>query len=356
MMTKHILLVDDEPQLLFSVKEFLCRIGYEVTAAENGTEALEKLVDAPPDLIISDILMEEMDGFEFQRRVNALTGASIPFIFLTAKGDLRDRLDGLRGGADDYVIKPFEPEELEARIAAILNRVEHTRQEGRREVDHLRTRILGEVSRQLRAPVTSTMAHLNLLLAERCGQDPKKQERYLRNAVENVNTLRDLIHDLSWAKADAEEGFLLKREPIRVAPVVRSAAANAAKLANDKGVTLQISCGGLLSANIDGAAMGRALSGLLESAVGLSDPGTQVQISAQRAREGGLEFVIADGGSHLRPMDDMNASESADGLDLARRVVKGHSGQLSIQREEDGRQNIVIWLPGRVAKHIGMRK
>jgi DNA-binding response OmpR family regulator len=356
-MAKRILLVDDEPQLLFSVKEFLCRVGYEIIPAESGSQALERLIDSPPDLIISDILMEEMDGFEFQRRVNSLTGASIPFIFLTAKGDLRDRLEGLRGGADDYVIKPFEPEELEARVAAILKRVEHTRLEDRREVDYLRTRILGEVSRQLRTPVTSIMAHLNLLLLERFGQDQKKQERYLRSAVEDVNMLRSLIHDLSWAATDAGEEFLLKREPIRVAPVVRSAAANAAKLASDKGISLQITCGGLLSANLDGTAMSRALAGLLESAIELSDPGTRVQISALRAREGGLQFVIADGGCSKPAIDGADAADAVtDGLDLARRVVKGHGGQLSIQREDGGRQNIVIWLPGRVAKHIGARK
>lgn len=355
-MSKHILLVDDEPQLLFSVKEFLSRVGYQVTAVESGAEALEKLVDAPPDLIISDILMEEMDGFEFQRRVNALTGASIPFVFLTAKGDLQDRLDGLRGGADDYVVKPFEPEELEARIAAILNRVEITRQEDRREVEQLRTRILSEVSRQLRAPVTSVMAHLNILLTERCGQDPRQQERYLRNALEDVNALRNLIQDLAWVKTDAESVPPLKREPMRLAPVVRGAAANAAKLAADKGVTLQIACGGLLSANVDGEALGRALSGLLEAAVELSDPGTVVRISAQRAREGGLEFTITDGGSSTHPSKDDEGSKLGNALDLARRVIKGHGGQIAIRRTEDGRQQIAIWLPGRVTKRVGARR
>ena len=355
-MTKCILLVDDEPQLLYSVKEFLCRVGYDVTTAESGAEALEKLVDAPPDVIISDILMEEMDGFEFQRRVNALTGSSIPFVFLTAKGDLRDRLDGLRGGADDYVVKPFDPEELEARIAAILNRVEHTRKEDRREIDRLRGRILSDVSRQLRIPVTGIMAHLNLLLTERCGQDPERQERYLQSAVENATALRELVQDLSWATANGTDGYPLKREPIRVAPVVRSAAANAAKLASEKGVNLRISCGGLLSANVDGDAMSKALSGLLESAVRLSDPGTHVQITAQRAHEGGLQFLITEGGSLQRLAGGPEEAEAPDGLELARRVAKGHGGQLSIRREEDGRQSVVIWLPGRIAKHVGDRR
>ena len=130
---KRILLVDDEPQLLFSVKEYLRRVGYDVVPAESGPSALDVVIDSPPDLIISDILMEGMDGLEFQKRVNALTGDSIPFIFLTAKGDTRDRVNGLQSGADDYIVKPFEPEELEARVGAVLHRIEQTRQEERQE-------------------------------------------------------------------------------------------------------------------------------------------------------------------------------------------------------------------------------
>ncbi len=355
-MRNHLLLVDDEPQLLFSVKEYLARVGYNVSAAESGTQAMSSLIEAPPDLIISDIMMEEMDGFEFQRRVKALTGNSIPFIFLTAKGDLRDRLKGLRGGADDYIIKPFEPEELEARVAAVLGRVEHTREEEHREMENLRSRILGEVSRQLRAPVASMAAHLNLLLTDRFGRDQGLQERYLKSALEDANVLHDLIHDLSWASTDSDGDLAVKREPIRIAPVVRGAAANAARLANRKGIELLISCGGLLSATIDGTAMGRALAELLEATVELSPPGSQVRIAAARASEGGLEFTITDGGCGRAAGTEGDTELPADALDLARHVIKGHGGQFSLRREEDGRQSIVIWLPGRVAKRIGTRQ
>jgi two-component system sensor histidine kinase/response regulator len=347
---KRILLVDDEPQLCYSVREFLSRVGYEVVAAESGPQALDLLVEDPPDLIISDILMDGMDGFEFQRRVQSLTGAGIPFIFLTAKGDLADRLEGLRAGADDYIVKPFEPEELEARIAAVLNRVEHTRKAEQREIDALRSRILAEVAQQLRTPVTSIMAHLNLLLAERFGQDQAQQERYLQNAIKDANALRELIQDLSWAAKEEGEELSLKREPTRVAPVVRGAAANAARLARERGIEIKISCGGLLSANIDGNALSRALAGLLDAAVMVSPQGSRVEISAVRAAEGGLEFVIADGGCERQG----EGSWQPQALDYARRVVRGHGGQLSWAYEQ-GRNKLVIWLPGRVAKHVGKR-
>lgn len=354
---RRILLVDDEPQLLFSVREFLSRLGYEVVAAESGSEALGMLIQAPPDVIISDIIMEGMDGFEFQKRVNALTGETIPFIFLTARGDLEDRLQGLRSGADDYVVKPFEPEELEARVAAVFNRIVQTRREERRETEALRGRILAEVSRQLRAPVTGIMAQLNLLLSERFGEDQEMQERYLRNALEDASALGSLIHDLSWAAADAARELPLKREPIRVAPVVRGAAASAARLAGKKGVALKMLCGGLLSANMDGDAMSRALAGLLESVVKISPPGGQVQITARRARESGVEFTITDDGYTPGANGSQNGSQlSPEALDFARRVVKGHGGEFSTRRAENNGHSIVIWLPGRVAKHIGRRK
>lgn len=354
-MGKCILLVDDEPQLLFSLKEFLTRLGYDVTPAESGSQALDLLLESPPDLIVSDILMEDMDGLEFQRRVSALTSDSIPFVFLTAKADLQYRLEGLRSGADDYVTKPCDPEELEARISAIMNRVEQTRREERREIDNLRSRILAEIAGRLRSPVTSLMAHLNLLLSNRFGDNMGEQERYLRSVLQDADVLCELISDLSWtASSQGPREISLKREPIRVAPVVRAAAASAARMASEKGIELGVSCGGLLSANIDGSAMTRALGGLLKSGVELSPPGSQVSISGRRSRDGGLEFVITDGGCYPQP-DRVPPSDLADALSFARQVIGAHGGEILTRRDEDGRQSFEVWVPGRVAKHIGRR-
>lgn len=355
--SRRILLVDDEPQLLFSVREYLERVGYDVMAVEDGRSALEALIASPPDLIISDIMMEGMDGFEFQRRVQALTDAGIPFIFLTAKGDLHDRLEGLRGGADDYIVKPFEPEELEARVASLLHRVERTRQEERREIDTLRARILAEVSARISVPVASLTAHLSLLLSERFGDDPQKQAHYLRRVAADAEVLRSLVQDLSSLAVERSEDVPLHREAIRVAPVVRSAAAGAARLAAARGVELQVACGGLLSARIDGHALGKALAGLLEAAVALSPPGSAVRIAAVRAHDGGVEFTITDGGCDIDGWEGEGSEGTvpSGALDVARRVVRAHGGEFAT-RLVDGRHTIAIWLPGRVAKHIGRRR
>lgn len=353
-MSKSILLVDDEPQLLFSLKEYLAASGYRIVPAENGAKALQMLVDDPPDIIISDVLMEGMDGFEFQRRVNALTGDSIPFIFLSAKTDLQDRLAALRNGADDYVTKPFEPEELEARVAAVINRVEQTRAEVRREMERLRSRILVEVAKRLKAPVISLVSHLSLLLSDRFGENELEQLRYLRNALEDANVLSQLVSDLSWATGDETQAIVVNKEPLRVAPILRASAASTARLAAAKEVEVNISCGGLLSGNLDGKAMTRALEGLLGAAVELAPTGEKVSIAARRASEGGIEITVTDAGCGA---DDEAASpEMSDALDLARRVVKAHGGEVSARQEEDGRQSFILWLPGRITRHTRSRR
>lgn len=124
-MGKRILVVDDEAKLLKAVAITLRGEDYEVTTANNGADALVHINRAIPDLIVSDIRMPGMDGFQFARtlRQNARTDM-IPIIFLTAKDERKDRLQSLRSGIDAYLTKPFDPEELLAVVANILNRVE----------------------------------------------------------------------------------------------------------------------------------------------------------------------------------------------------------------------------------------
>jgi DNA-binding NarL/FixJ family response regulator len=129
-MAKRLLVVDDEAKLLRAVAVTLREEGYEVTTARSGAEALVRVNQSVPDLVISDIRMPGMDGYKLARalRSNARTGL-IPIIFLTAKDEREDRIAGFRTGVDAYLTKPFDPEELLAVVANILNRVERTSSE-----------------------------------------------------------------------------------------------------------------------------------------------------------------------------------------------------------------------------------
>ncbi len=119
--TKRLLLVDDDPNLILLVKDYLEFRGYEVITAENGKLAWQVLDQDVPDLIICDIMMPEMDGYAFVDKLRQDTKLSwLPVIFLSAKGQIHDRIKGLNLGADVYIVKPFEPEELVAQVESSL--------------------------------------------------------------------------------------------------------------------------------------------------------------------------------------------------------------------------------------------
>ncbi len=116
----HLLLVDDEAALREPLAEYLSRQGFSVSQAANAAEAREYLRDAPPELVLLDIMMPGEDGLSLCRHL--AEAHAIPTILLTAKGEAMDRIVGLEIGADDYVVKPFEPRELVARIRSVLRR------------------------------------------------------------------------------------------------------------------------------------------------------------------------------------------------------------------------------------------
>ncbi len=115
-----VLVADDEPRLVDVVRLNLELEGYRVIAADNGIEALERLKADLPDLVVLDVMMPELDGFETLRRIREVS--SIPVLMLTVRGEEGDRIRGLEIGADDYLTKPFSPRELQSRIKALLRR------------------------------------------------------------------------------------------------------------------------------------------------------------------------------------------------------------------------------------------
>lgn len=118
---KRLLLVDDDPNLILLVRDYLEFRGYDVMTAENGRQALEVLEKENPDMIICDVMMPEMDGYMLVEKVRENPSTNIiPFLFLSAKGHSTDKVKGLNKGADGYMVKPFEPEELVAQVESSL--------------------------------------------------------------------------------------------------------------------------------------------------------------------------------------------------------------------------------------------
>ena len=117
-----ILVVDDEPRMVQLIGMNIKLEGFEVISASHGFQALEKVTREMPDMVLLDIMMPDMDGFETLKRIREIS--SVPVIFLSVKGEESDLVRGLDLGADDYITKPFSPRELVSRIKAVLRRVE----------------------------------------------------------------------------------------------------------------------------------------------------------------------------------------------------------------------------------------
>ncbi len=169
-----ILLVDDDATLIRALELFLQRAGYQVVTALNGLEGLRQLFTHRPDLVVLDVMMPELDGWETCRRIREMS--TVPIIMLTARGQESERVSGLKLGADDYVCKPFSLRELDARIEAILRRTQDHEQSMDERVlyatkdfvidsEHWEVRRDGE-----RVPLTSTELRLLFYLAGNAGR------------------------------------------------------------------------------------------------------------------------------------------------------------------------------------------
>jgi signal transduction histidine kinase len=199
-----ILIIDDEPGLLLGLAAVIRRHGYKVITATNGREGLEKAKQALPDLIVSDVMMPPPNGFELRKLMSLDSNlASIPFIFLTARSNVEDRVSGIREGADDYITKPFVPDELLARIEALLRRVRTEQARGREQMKEiaqqdmikLRDEIFRNFQHELRTPLTNIMMPLEMA-ANRRFKDPEEQSKFIKIALSNADRLESLVTDL----------------------------------------------------------------------------------------------------------------------------------------------------------------
>lgn len=166
----RVLVVDDESDMRQLVGMYLDNFGYEWGEAENGKEALKKLETDHYDLVVLDIMMPEMDGLSVCKEIRKTS--DVPIIFLTAKGEEWNRVNGLRMGADDYIVKPFSPGELVARMEAVLRR--YTKQEQQEEIQ-FGPILINEKSRRIEAggePISLTVKEFDLLyfLCQHTGQ------------------------------------------------------------------------------------------------------------------------------------------------------------------------------------------
>jgi DNA-binding NarL/FixJ family response regulator len=184
--TKRLLLIDDDPNLILLVKDYLEFRGYEVITAENGREALEVLEQDIPDLIICDVMMPEMDGYTFVKHVREEPRTSwIPVLFLSAKGQSQDKVKGLNTGADVYMVKPFEPEELVAQVESSLKHTSRLLQHNAKGDEGTRIQVPFDV--QLTPTELKVVQHVARGLANReIAEELNVSQRTVESHVSNM--------------------------------------------------------------------------------------------------------------------------------------------------------------------------
>jgi two-component system, sensor histidine kinase and response regulator len=233
MLKAKLLVVEDDPNLLVGLKDILELDHYQVLTAENGKQGLEILhreAEMPPDLIVSDIMMPQMDGLEFLRKVRQQDHwVKIPFIFLTAKGEKTDIQYGKVLGVDDYLVKPFDAEDLLVAVAAKLDRHRRIRDVQEGEISDLKRNILTILNHEFRTPLTLVVAYADMLKdydTENITQHELLE--FLKGVNSGAERLRRLIENfillVELEAGDAERTFEWRKHEIHdLEEIIRSA-------------------------------------------------------------------------------------------------------------------------------------
>lgn len=199
---KTVLIVDDEAKFADGLSLFLSNYGYKVYTANHVNEAFEVIEKATPDLILCDVMMPNLDGFDFRNQLSVSPQTNgIPFIYLTARTAGSDLLFGFETGADDYVTKPFARAELLARIRAVLSRDEKSRDlaeiQFTQMLDDFKHKVLSNASHELFTPLGIILSSLELLLNDSL-ENPEEKEQFAKFAFSGAKQLKFVTDSLLY--------------------------------------------------------------------------------------------------------------------------------------------------------------
>jgi signal transduction histidine kinase len=361
-----IMVVEDDFALLQGIRELLELTNYKVVPASNGVEALELLNRFRPDLIVSDIMMPEMDGYEFhnkvRERVELLT---IPFIFLTARGEKVDIRRGKSLGADDYITKPFDDEDLLVAIEAKLARWQSLREQQDEEISDLKHKILLTLSHEFRTPLTYIINYAEILDMgdeDLTSEDFSEFMQGIRRGAVRLNTLvEDFLALVELQTGEARQAYYYRRtsvdDPTAWLRIQAKLVEQQAKEANLE-LVLEVS-EDLPHFVIDEAYLSNAIRRLMDNAIKFStDKSEKITFSANQVN-GEILIEIADEGVGIPEQDvenlfnifhqiDRAKSEqqgTGSGLAIVNGIVEIHGGRIEVESQDGVGSTFKIFIP-----------
>ncbi|MEW5861910.1 MAG: hybrid sensor histidine kinase/response regulator [Cyanobacteriota bacterium] len=367
--TDRILVVDDSPDNLFLVQTILEEEGYEITLAENGRSALNEIEQSPPDLVLLDVMMPGMDGYEVTRRVRDNTKLPfIPILLITAH-DHASVVEGLDTGADDFIRKPVQVDELLARVRSLL-RLKHSVDE-RDQIARQREDFVSWLTHDLRTPIVAAERMLSLFRQGALGElSPGMQEaiatmdRSNRNLLAMVNTLLEVYRYEAGRKT-------LSFSPIDLRKLLQEVIQELSPLAEEKNLTLKLDIGDSpdnhpLDYKIVGDRMEihRVLTNLIGNAIKFTDKGSvaihaSIAPNTSNSANPAVVIDVNDTGPGITLEDQKvlferfrqgnhKRSGSGLGLHLSRRIVEAHQGAIEVKSELGKGSLFRVSLPAQV--------
>lgn len=361
-----ILVVEDHEPLLTAIQAILEAENFEVLTARDGIEALKVMEQARPDLIVADIMMPRMDGYAFYDQVRSHPAwVPIPFIFLTAKAGKEDMIKGKSLGAEDYITKPFELQDLLVAIRARLERAQAIRRVTTSEFDQLKQQIVTILSHELRTPLTYIQGYTSLAMDDIQSLSPEALQEFLRAIKRGADRLTRLVEDLLLLiRLDTgqalEEFKLLAQIRQDAAELIRRTARQYEEQASAQGLRIEVNVpSDLPPLQLCEPLFVDILGRLLDNAIKFTHgKGKQIIISARTTDEQ-VDIAIQDEGagipaselSHLferfRQIEREKQEQQGVGLGLAiaQELTRLHGGLITVESKYGEGSTFTIHLP-----------
>lgn len=349
--------------MLQGICDALTLAGYETRAASNGLEAIAYLQQKRIDLILSDIMMPGMDGYELFERVRRNPAWTfIPFIFLTAKGQKVDVRLGKQLGADDYLTKPFEIEDLVVAVQSRLDRVRALRKTADVDLVNLKRNILNMLSHEFRTPLTYISGYAELLQSEEF--EPEELKQFLGNICKGSERLRRLVEDFLFVvvleTGEAQATFMQERSVCHDLATQLSLTLDAMEpqaTAQQVGLKREFPAS-LPPINCHAGYVRDAVARLVDNGIKFSRRGGVVTVRAW-ADDAAIHIAVIDQGVGISPdqqprlfqcfsqinREKMEQQGSGIGLYIVKSIVDLHGGQIHVVSSSGAGSTFAISLP-----------